>query len=106
MGLGELAFERFELEEAECLIQEGIKLAEGWNLINTLYGHLSMAQIHDARGEDEATQESIRTLRDISRRFDASELDDIMVELLEIDLKVRRGDLLLARVGVSLRTDD
>ncbi len=97
MGLGDLELERCEFEEAERLIQKGIKHAEGWNLINTLYGHISLAQIHQAKGDTDATQESLRTLRDIAQRFDASELDDIIVELLEIGLKLQQGDLESAR---------
>lgn len=93
MGLGFLAFERYDLEEAERLVDEGIKLAQGWNLINTLDGHLTMAQIHAARDNKQGVEETLKTLKDIARRFDASEFDDLVVEFLEMNVKARQGEL-------------
>ncbi len=103
MGMGEVALERYDLDTAERLLQEGIQHAERWSLIGTLNGHLSMAMLHYARGDMLAMENSLKTLRDLAQRFDASEFDDWIVELVETGLKVRQGDLEAARDWVARR---
>jgi LuxR family maltose regulon positive regulatory protein len=93
IGLGDVALERYELDSAEQLLREGIQHAERWSLISTLNGHLSMAMLHYARGDTLALEDSIETLYDLAQRFDATDFDDMIVELLEASLNVRQGDL-------------
>ncbi len=93
IGLGDVALERYELDSAEQLLQKGIQHAERWSLISTLNGHLSMAMLHYARGDRLALEDTFETLYELAQRFDASEFDDMIVELLEAGLNVRLGNL-------------
>ena len=93
IGLGDLALERYDLDAAEKLLQEGIQHVKQWSLISTLNGHLSMIMLHEIRGNTEAMQDTLEILRDLVRRFDASDFDDIAVEMFEARLQVRQGDL-------------
>jgi LuxR family maltose regulon positive regulatory protein len=106
IGLGDVALERYDLASAEQLLQKGIQHAERWSLIGTLNGHLSMAMLHYARGDLISVEDTLATLHDLARRFDASEFDDWIVELFEAGLKVRQGDLEPVRVWVARRDLD
>jgi LuxR family maltose regulon positive regulatory protein len=103
IGLGDLAFERYDLASAEKLLSQGIQHVKRWSLVGTLTAHLSMAMIHEIRGDTQAMQDTLETLQDLARRFDASEFDDIVVEMFEARLQVRRGDLEPVRRWVARR---
>jgi len=103
IGLGNVALERYELDAAERLLSEGIELASRWSLISTLEGYLAMAMVHNARGESAKWKESIDTLYDLARRFDASDIDDLVVELMEAGFKAHQGDYQAVRDWASRR---
>lgn len=96
MGLGSIAVERFDFTSAERLLQDGIQLAERWSLINTLDGHLSLAILYDTQEQVETVRkpvlhETLATLEDLARRFDASEYDDIVVDMIKMRVYLREG---------------
>lgn len=103
IGLGNLALERYDLEQAESLLQEGIQLTERWSLIGTLEAHVFMVMLHFARGAREKIEQEFRLLYDLARRFDASQIDDHVVEMVEADINVRQGDLEAAHAWVAKR---
>ena len=103
MGLGSIYLERYDLDTAEGLLRDGIELTERWSLVNTLDGNFSLAMLYDAREivravrepplQEPPLQETLNTLHDLARRFDASEFDDIIVELLDMRVHLRKGHL-------------
>ena len=103
LGLGNLALERYDLASAEKLLQEGLQHVKRWSLISTMSGHLSMISLQEIRGDAPATQETLEILKDLARRFDASDFDDMVVEMFEARLQVRRGDLEPVRDWVARR---
>jgi LuxR family maltose regulon positive regulatory protein len=103
MGLGNLALERYELQEAQRLLLDGIQLAQKWSLISTLDGHLSLAKLYAALDDNNRLAETLAALDDLCRQFDASEFDDIIVELLKASINVRRENLAEARRWVLQR---
>lgn len=108
MGLGDIALERFDLDAAEGLLKDGIKLTERWSLINTLEGYLSLAMLYHAQEQTGAVRESplrdtLATLEDLARRFDASEYDDIVVETVKMRASLDEGNLGAVRQWVFER---
>jgi LuxR family maltose regulon positive regulatory protein len=103
IGLGHLALERFDLAKAEKLLQEGIRLVQRWSLLSTLIGRLVMVDIQEIQGDTQAVQETLETLQDLARRFDASDFDNAAVEMLEARLQVGRGELEPVRRWVARR---
>jgi LuxR family maltose regulon positive regulatory protein len=103
IGLGNLALERFDLKEAESLLNDGIQLTEHWSLISTLEAHIFLATVHFSRGEATQMAESFSLLHDLAQRFDASEIDDRVVEMVEADFRGRLGDLNAVRAWVVRR---
>jgi LuxR family maltose regulon positive regulatory protein len=103
IGLGDLALERYDLASAEKLLSEGLQHIKRWSLISTFTGLLSMIALHEIRGDAQAIQDTLETLKDLARSFDASEFDDMAVEMFEARLLVRRGDLEPVRKWVAHR---
>jgi LuxR family maltose regulon positive regulatory protein len=103
IGLGHLALERYDLTEAEKLLQEGIRHVQRWSLLSTLMGRITMVTLQDIQGDTKAVQDTLKTLEDLARRFDASDFDDAAVEMLEARLQVRRGELESVRRWVARR---
>jgi LuxR family maltose regulon positive regulatory protein len=99
MGLGDIAAERFDVDDAQRLLEDGIKLAGRWSLISTLQGYLSLAMLHETRDTVRAVRESsflqdtLVILEDLARRFDATEYDDIIVEMIKMRIYLREGRL-------------
>jgi LuxR family maltose regulon positive regulatory protein len=99
MGLGDVATERFDFDSAQRQLNDGIKLVERWSLISTLQGYLSLAMLHDTRDtirgvrEPSFLQDILITLEDLARRFDATEYDDIIVEMIKMRIYLREGRL-------------
>jgi LuxR family maltose regulon positive regulatory protein len=106
IGLGDLALERYDLDEAEQLLTQGIQHAERWSLISTLTGHISMAMVHYARNDTQALNDTFEIMHDLAERFDASEYDDVIVELFEAGLHARRGDMEAVRAWIAKRELD
>ncbi len=97
IGLGDLAREWNELDEAERLVREGMPLAERWSILGGLYGHITLAMIREAQGETQDIPEIVRSLRALALQFDATELDDVVVDLFEARTRIRSGDLAAGR---------
>lgn len=93
MGLGQIALERYDLKTAEGLILEGIQLSGRWSLLSTMDGHHALAILYDILGEEDSLEETLDGLDDLCRRFDASDLDDIVVEMLRVSLNLRHGKI-------------
>lgn len=91
MGLGVIALQRYDLEAAERLNLDGIQLSGRWSLLSTLDGHHALAVLYDLQGKEDLLEETLNMLDDLSQRFDATDLDDIVVEMLRASIDLRRG---------------
>lgn len=95
VGLGELAFERGDLEAAEAHLCAGVELGKTWNAWECLLpGMLGLARLHATRGEWQA---AYATLDDLLERTAA---DTLMVrpavEAERAAFQLQQGDLVTA----------
>lgn len=96
IGLGDLAREWNDLEGARRLTQEGLALLEQSELVGAFQGHMVLARIEHASGDLTASRQAIRQAWRWARAFDASDLDDLTVALLEVRLAISQGNTPLA----------
>jgi len=101
IGLGDIALERYDLELCDEHLREGIGLSERWSLIGTIKGYYTMVLLQDAQGEDLLLQQSLATLKELARRFDITEFDDLIVELLEQIIHLHHGELESVRSWIA-----
>jgi LuxR family maltose regulon positive regulatory protein len=81
IGLGNLLREWNELEAAEMRLNEGIELVRNLGVIGTLDGYIALARVKQAQGNPQGAEQVVDTVHKIATRFDASDLDDLMVDL-------------------------
>ena len=97
LGLAALALELSELAQAEQMIEEGIALAQQWSGLAAIDGHLLRSRIHRLRGEHRAMRAQLEKAETVAGRFDATEMDDIIVALFRTQAELHLGDRTLAR---------
>jgi LuxR family maltose regulon positive regulatory protein len=97
IGLGEIKREWNQLDEARRCLEEGTAQVRQWGDVGTLDGYISLARIHQAKGDWERAAETLETARLVAVRFDATHLDDLMVEIQQVRLWLARGDVGAAR---------
>jgi LuxR family maltose regulon positive regulatory protein len=92
MGLGELWREWNELDVAEHYLREGIELTRHWAVTSALDGWVSLVRVHQAQGDADGALQALSMARQLAVEFDATQLDDLMVELLQARLWIAQGD--------------
>lgn len=97
MGLGGLAYEWNDLESAEKYLSDGIDLITRWGEIGALDGYLGLHLVERAKGNFITAREHLRRAKDLARRFDTTQADDIIVGLTEARLWIAEGDLVRVR---------
>jgi LuxR family maltose regulon positive regulatory protein len=93
IGLGDLEREWNHLETAAQLTTKGISLAEEWSILGVFEGYINLAMIKDALGEKDAADQIFAQLRELAYQFDASEVDDYVVEMVAARRNIAHGDL-------------
>ncbi len=95
--LGEIAREHNNLDEAETLLNEGIRRMKPWNNIAANYGLVSLALIQQARGNTQIATEIIQKAIERASQTEATQLDDLLVRLIQSRLWLMQGDLTRVR---------
>jgi LuxR family maltose regulon positive regulatory protein len=92
-GLGWLWQEWNDLEGATRYLLEGIELTRKWSEIGSLQGYIGLALVKQAQGDVKGADEAIQTAEQLAIKFDAMEMDDIMVAAYQARLWVAQGKL-------------
>ena len=103
MGLGELWRERNDLEAATRYIAEGIQRIRQWGEIGALDGYVSLARIRQAQGDVDGARDAIQKAQQLAIKFDATEMDDLMVAMHQVRLWTAQGDIKAALRWVEER---
>ncbi|MBN1669295.1 MAG: hypothetical protein JW862_19535 [Anaerolineales bacterium] len=86
---GELYREWNQLDKAIENIETGLKLTRRWGDVGAFDGYINMAQIKQAQGDSEAAFEYIEAAHQLAVRFDATDVDDIFVDVQRVRLWAR-----------------
>jgi LuxR family maltose regulon positive regulatory protein len=90
-GLGELAREWNDLAAAERYLVEGIELTKQWAGPAALDAYFSLAHVRLSLGDAAAAEELLEEAGHIAERFDASEEDDWLVDIVRARLWLGLG---------------
>lgn len=91
VGLATVALERFDLAEAEELLEAGIALTRQWSAVTVTDGYLLRARLHYLRREPEAMWSALDEAAAMARRIDALETDDLLVALARGQMELLLG---------------
>jgi LuxR family maltose regulon positive regulatory protein len=103
LGLGEIWREWNDLELANHYCLEGIELAKHLREVTAIFGYITLARIRHARGEWQGSHEAIQKAWELALQTEATNFDDLFVELCRAKLDILRGDLDTAGNWVQAR---
>lgn len=96
IGLGELERQWNDLEAAADYLMEGIELANQWSELAAFDAYLPLTRVRLAQGDVGAAREALEIAQQIARRSEATELDDLVVDLEQAYLFAVQGDVATA----------
>jgi LuxR family maltose regulon positive regulatory protein len=104
IGLGDLAREWNDFKNADHYLTNGIKLAEKWSVLGTFEGYLNLVVLRDSQGNKQEADQLLSHLRDLAYQFDASEIDDYIVDMYAARRNITYGDLEAVVEWAKIRT--
>ena len=90
--LGELSRERNDLAAADHYLCEGIELLGRWGRIAAIEGHVSLARLRQAQGDQAGTRDVLDEAERLAELFDATDMDDHVVALARARIAALQGD--------------
>jgi LuxR family maltose regulon positive regulatory protein len=93
LGLGELSREWNDLQAAERYLTEGIELVGSWAESGAMDGYISLAHVRQAQRDAEGARAAIQMAQQLAARFEATELDDVLVAAHGAHLWIIEGNL-------------
>jgi LuxR family maltose regulon positive regulatory protein len=86
IGLGELAREWNDLRTAERCFLEGIELTLKWGRISAMDGYMGLARLRQVFGDEVGADAAMHEARALAVEFDATEIDDWIVDMAQAQL--------------------
>lgn len=93
IGYGDLSRERNKLGVATRHIELGLELSERWGKIGALDGYICMARLKAAQGDLNGAYAEMQNAQRLAQKFDATEMDDVMVAAYQTRIWVSDGNL-------------
>ena len=94
--LGEVLFERDELEEARDYLERGCQAIQSIWYLGSLGGMTSLARLRQAQGDISGAQDIVEEIARMALRSDANQWDTALASGLAVRLAVQRDDLAAA----------
>ncbi|MES0361799.1 MAG: LuxR C-terminal-related transcriptional regulator, partial [Anaerolineales bacterium] len=91
LGLGEIAREWNQFESAEGYLKEGIELFRLFGELGSVLSYVTLARIKEIQGDLEGAQDIVDLARQLAVQFDASTMDDELVEAYQAQLWIVQG---------------
>jgi LuxR family maltose regulon positive regulatory protein len=102
-GLGNLLQEWNDLEGAARHISQGIELIKNWGEVGAISGYIALARLKQVQGDVRGANDMIQKARQLAIKFDAMEMDDILVAAIQARLWLDQDNLEAASHWVEAR---
>jgi LuxR family maltose regulon positive regulatory protein len=103
IGLGDLFREWNDVGAAVRYLEEGIELVKQWGEIGAIDGYVAMARLRQSQGDVVGVRDAMHEAQQLALKFDATEIDDVMVAMHQARLWIAQGDLEAAAHWVEER---
>jgi LuxR family maltose regulon positive regulatory protein len=91
LGLGEIAREWNDLAAASGFLYEGLELFKVYGEIGSIISYVSLARIQEIQGDLGAAQATVDHARQLAVEFEATLMDDQMVDAYQAQLWILQG---------------
>lgn len=102
-GLGNLLQEWNDLEGAAHHVSEGLELIKHWGEVGAISGYIALARLKQMQGDVKGANDMIQKARQLAIKFDAMEMDDILVAAVQARLWIDQDNLEAASHWVKAR---
>jgi LuxR family maltose regulon positive regulatory protein len=92
LGLGEIAREWNDLDAATGYLNEGLELFRLFGELGSVLSYISLARIKEVQGDLEGAQEIVDLARQVAVQFEASTMDDELVDAYQVQLWNAQGE--------------
>jgi LuxR family maltose regulon positive regulatory protein len=103
IGLGNLFREWGDLESAARHFTQGIELGQKWGEAGVITGYSGLARVKQAQGDVDGACAMIQMAQQLAIKFDAMEMDDMIVGVHQVHLWMAQGNLEAAARWVEER---
>jgi LuxR family maltose regulon positive regulatory protein len=93
LGMGEIAYKRNQLEEAEKYLKKGFHLTARWEISHFFGLSTTLARVQIAQGNVQDAIESMHQAENLAIQFDTTDVDDFVVGCRIAQLKLLMGNL-------------
>jgi LuxR family maltose regulon positive regulatory protein len=93
LGLGEIAREWNDLKGATGYLEEGLELFRSFGELGSIISYVTLARINEIQGNYETAQDIVNLARDLAHKFEASIMDDELVDLYQAQLWITMGEI-------------
>lgn len=93
IGMGQLHMEWNDLEQAARCLEQGIELVQAWREFAAIEGYTSLALCRQAQGDAAGARRCLEQASQLARAFDATDLDDRVVDFISAQVLFKQGDL-------------
>ncbi len=100
IGLGGLLYELNDMEAAEAMLRDGIKLVKKWGEIGAMSGYMTLAMIKQDTGDSAAANELILQAVRVAYNFKSSIMDDVFARAYQARLWIQQGNMDAAHTWV------
>jgi LuxR family maltose regulon positive regulatory protein len=103
LGLGQLERERNNLDTARQILSEGMAHFSQFDEIRAMIGYISLARVCQALGDMASGYEYLQKAREMAVHFDATEMDDTLVDTYEAWFRLQEGQVAAAAHWAEVR---
>ncbi len=103
IGLGHLWREWNDLEGAARALTAGLELIKQWGQVGAIQGYAGLARVRQAQGDVAGANEMIEIARQLALKFDAMDIDDMLVGVHQTQLWLAQDNLAAAVDWVQAR---
>jgi len=97
LGLGEIAREWHDLEAATEYLNQGIELFKLFGELGSVLSYVTLARIKEVQGDLEGAQEIVDLARQLAIKYQASTMDDELVDAYQVQLWIAGGHTGMAK---------
>ncbi len=93
LGIGEIAYKRNQLDEAEKFLKKGFDLTVQWEISHFFGLSTTLARVLIAKGNVREAVESMHRAENLAEKFDMTDVDDFVVACRIAQIKLLMGNL-------------
>lgn len=103
LGLGKVAWERYDLEKANEHLKEGIEMGKRWREVMDIDSYVTLAHIRQSTGDVSGAKQMIARAKKLANQTSTTDADDRFVDSQGALLYLRQGNIQAVNRWIAAR---